>query len=385
MSFTTCSRSPRKWRRASTALCGLTVACASLLLSPAALAQTPHGVKTFVSYSLWQLSPSHAWVAGATFSDGLLVVQTQGATGTGPVLTAYRESTGTVAWSLSLGETEVPKWINGSLFVDNWGLLELSRYDPATGARMWTSDPIEIPGVGSDVRQSSTLFPRAESRQFAEIFVGKLYVSVDNVLLYGSNGVTRLSFPSEDTIQMVAGDFLVTSPSSTSLDQFSNGRLRVLWHNDGYYLCPVPTNTLFTVTSAGLSVASLSTGRPVGEKVKTSGASSVGVTTQGIVLENGTHHYVFLGSDGDIVRGPAVPSVGTLYISGGILWSYVSPNGYSKGDSDVRAFSPQSFVSLGMLVTTSVQVSLEGNDAEVASDGQYAAIFTAPIVYVFRL
>jgi hypothetical protein len=38
-----------------------------------------------------------------------------------------------------------------------------------------------------------------------------------------------------------------------------------------------------------------------------------------------------------------------------------------------------------MLVTTSVQVSLEGNDAEVASDGQYAAIFTAPIVYVFRL
>jgi hypothetical protein len=373
---------PQRHLRVPILLCSLSLslALAALLLSPASLAQSGHEAKPFVSYSLWQLSPSNGGVWEATFSHGLLVVQTQGATGTGPVLTAYRESTGTVAWSLSLGETELPEWVNGSLFVDNWGLLELSRYDPATGVRTWTSDPIEIPGVGSEALHSSTLLPRARGRVFAEIFVGTLYVSVDNVLLYGSNGVTRLSFPSEDTIQMVKGDFLVTSPSSTSLEQFNNGRLRVLWHNDGSYFCTAPTNTLFTVTSAGLSVASLSTGRPVGEKVKTSGAHSVGATTQGIVLENAAQHYVFLGTQGKVIQGPAVSQVeGTQSISGGILWSY------SNDNPVVHALSPESFAPLGKLVTTSAQFSVEGNDAEVASDGQYAAIFTSPIVYVFRL
>ena len=117
---------PQRHLRVPILLCSLSLslALAALLLSPASLAQSGHEAKPFVSYSLWQLSPSNGGVWEATFSHGLLVVQTQGATGTGPVLTAYRESTGTVAWSLSLGETELPEWVNGSLFVDNWGLLE---------------------------------------------------------------------------------------------------------------------------------------------------------------------------------------------------------------------------------------------------------------------
>jgi hypothetical protein len=81
----------------------------------------------------------------------------------------------------------------------------------------------------------------------------------------------------------------------------------------------------------------------------------------------------------------AGPKIKSPFFSGGILWSYSSPNGYSIGPVYAYAMNAESFKALGRLVTTRSEVSTEGNDSYVPSDGKYAAIVAAPAIYIFKL
>jgi hypothetical protein len=79
------------------------------------------------------------------------------------------------------------------------------------------------------------------------------------------------------------------------------------------------------------------------------------------------------------------PRLLSFQYSGGIVWIYLSPNGYSTGPIYAYAKAPGSFQPLGRLVTTRSQVSVEGNDSLVVSDGRYAAIVAAPVIYLFKV
>ena len=87
-------------------------------------------------------------------------------------------------------------------------------------------------------------------------------------------------------------------------------------------------------------------------------------------------------STSDVRYGPK--SRGFEY-SGGIIWNYRSPNGYSTGPVYAYAMAATSFKPLGRLAVSRSQVHAEGNDSIVVSDGRYAAVVAAPVIYVFKL
>ena len=332
-----------------------------------------------LAYSRWQLSvPGAASNSGlVTFSDGLVVVSVPG--GSRVNVTGYREATGTKVWSRAMPSPPVSG--GNLLLVAGYpvyaaayaaapaGPSAISRIDASTGRVLWTS---RLAGGACTMTASSG------------------YVVCGTTILSASNGATLLVLPAPSQAWAFRNGILVQDGSMLTLDALRAGRLHPLWRRDvsGYTVVPPPPNQLSlsqimvirgvaSVLPGQVALVDAASGR-IGRPAMAAQAAATG---QGLNLLSPAGRLVSVSAT-EVDTGPRSPG---FEDSGGILWSYRSPNGYSTGSVYASAIAPDSFRPLGRLVATRSQVSAEGNDSVIVSDGRYAAIAAAPVIYLFKL
>jgi hypothetical protein len=158
-----------------------------------------------------------------------------------------------------------------------------------------------------------------------------------------------------------------------------------LWQRNiavGYAVWAAPPQIVLSRQDYNSSLARFILLNPVsGATVKSITALGLLTTPDGMDVLSPAGRMLFLSAS----RVKTGPEFSSGFFSGGILWSYRSPNGYSTGPVYANAIDPESFKVLGRLVTTRSEVGAEGNDSYVLSDGKYAAIVAAPVIYVFKL
>lgn len=330
------------------------------------------------AYSRWQLQVSQEASARA-FIGGLLLVSEPA--GSGVHVTAYHEETGMKAWSrdfaqspLAFGNILLAGVDSASLTAYRSGAASgacpraITRINPASGKSMWTSQ-------GSAAGCS----PLTAS--------GK-YVVAGTTILNAASGVTLLQLPADGTAVKQAwafgNDILVQDGSELQLDALRDGRLAPRWHRDISGLTVLPDYPQITLAAQpGDESQRYEVVNPATGAISTSVmATAVFATPGGITAVSPAGQLLSL-SGPSVKPGPKL-RVGISY-SGGMLWQYLSPNGHSTGPVYASAITPGSFHALGRLVTTQSQVSAEGNDSYLISDGRYAAIVASPVIYVFKL
>lgn len=330
------------------------------------------------SYPRWQLQVT-AQVSTddlVRFSDGLVLVSEW----SGPTdqVTAYREATGAKAWSRTFPSAPVAA---GTLLLDLTYPTSLtayhsraasgpcpsaiSRINPATGQTMWTS-----------ALADATCPPLTASGT---------YVISGTTILSAADGAAVHRLPANAQGWAFGNDILVQDGSALSLDTFQAGRLRPLWRRDvaGYAVLPEPPQIVLTGIGSGSGPTRIELLNPAnGSIARSVTATSPIPIADGVDVFSPVGRVTFLSASGTRA-GPDGRDISSY--SGQILWGYRSPNGYSTGPVYAYAMDPDSFKVLGRLVTTRSEVSVEGNDSFVVSDGAYAAIVAAPVIYIFRL
>jgi outer membrane protein assembly factor BamB len=331
------------------------------------------------SYSRWQLRvPDPASAAGlVTFSYGLVLV----AEGSSPAtqVTAYRETTGAQVWSrafpsgpvaagnllLTLTYSTTLTAYHSMAAPSRLCPSAISRINPATGQTVWTSSVVD----------ALCQQPSATAA----------YVVCGSTILSAADGATLQQLPSESQGWAFGSDILVQDGSALSLDKLRAGRLQPLWQRNiavGYTVWAAPPQIVLSRQDYNSSLARFILLNPVsGATVKSITALGLLITPDGVDVLSPAGRMLFLSAS----RVKTGPEFSSVLFSGGILWSYRSPNGYSTGPVYANAIDPESFKVLGRLVTTRSEVGAEGNDSYVLSDGKYAAIVAAPVIYVFKL
>lgn len=332
------------------------------------------------SYSRWQVRvPDQVSTAGSvTFLNGLVLVSETSTSGA--QVTAYREDTGKAVWTNDFASAPVvagnlllaatyPDSLSAYRFKTTSSACPsaVSRINPATGQTLWTS------GVAGT--------------RCGNLTASAIYVVCGGTVLSASDGAVMEQLPTAAEGWAFRRDILVRDGSVLSLEILHAGRLRSLWRRDtaGYVeVVPEPRQIVLVGPESYPDSAA---------KVEllnaTNGALSGSITGTGVMP---TPDGVYAYSPSGKILFCSVAGTRTwrmpkefIYFSGGILWGYRSPNGYSTRSVYAYAMIPDSLRPLGRLVTTPAQVSLEGNDSFVVSDGKYAAIVAAPIIYVFNI
>jgi hypothetical protein len=340
---------------------------------------SPQVARTFSdSYSRWQLQvPSQLGTYDpVTFSDGLVLLSEESSSAT--QVTAYREATGAKVWSRTFPSTPVAA---GNLLLALTYSTALtayysraasaacpsaiSRINPATGQIMWTSS----------LAGTTCSPPTADAT----------YVVSGTTILSAADGATLQQLPTNSRGWAFGSDVLVQDVSALSLDRVQAGRLQPLWRRNivGYTVLPESPQIVLTRRSSGSSPARIELLNPAsGAIAKSITAMDPIPTPDGVDVLSSAGRMIFLSASA-VKTGTNLG--GSFIYSGGILWSYRSPNGYSTGPVYAYAVDSYSFKVLGRLVTTRFEVSAEGNDSYVVSDGKYAAIVAAPVIYIFKL
>jgi hypothetical protein len=340
---------------------------------------SPHATPVFNdSYSRWQLHVSdQVSTAGTvTFSHGLVLVAEE----SNPAIqvTAYQEGSGAQVWSRDLPSSPV---VAGNLLLaltyptpltayharDAAGpcASAISRINPATGKTIWTSS----------LATTACHLPTATSS----------YVVAGSNVLSAANGATLQQLPTESQAWAFGRGILVQDGSALTLDTLQEGHLQPMWRHEvaaGYTVSPETPQIILSKQGLGSGPASFKLMDP------SSGAITKSITALGLLpVPDGVD---VLSKSGRLLfisasRVRTGPKAGFSSFSGGIFWKYRSPNGNSTGPVYAYAMNPESFKILGRLVTSRSEVSAEGNDSFVVSDGAYAAIVAAPVIYIYKL
>jgi hypothetical protein len=331
------------------------------------------------AHSRWQLkTPDGVSTSNSVlFAGGLVLVSTPAVSAV--QVTAYREATGAKVWSRSLGS--VPELAGNILLAFSYSPstvdylaagpcpASISRINVMTGAVLWMS---QVPSAAC-----ASLSGSAPSASGGHIVLGE-------TLLSSSAGTTLMDLPSSGKARAFRDDILIQEGSALALESLQSGRLHAVWRQNiaGYNIYPGTQQIMASRGNPGQPPGTVALINPGNGSIGRSIASSDATPTQrGLDVLTLARHLDFLSTSG-IKQGPK--SNGYLY-AGGILWDYHSPNGYSTGPVYAYATAADSFKPLGKLVTTRSQVSAEGNDSFVASDGRYAAIVADPVIYIFKL
>lgn len=339
-------------------------------------------------HSRWQLQLPTQGSNGseALFIDGLLLVSEPD--GSIVHTTAYHEDTGTKAWSRDFTQTPVDP---GGILLAGTSSTSLSAYRTnAVGAARAACPPAITrinPMDGTDMWTS-----QASGTDCGSITASTAYVIDGTTILDASTGVTieQLSTDGSTRGWAFGSDILVQDGNNLQLDALHDGALQPKWKREtqGYTVAPdYPQIILSATTPADGPRQYWLISSATGANTRSFLAVRAVAVTGGVVAVSRAGQLTFLSGSQDKI-GPTLGGQAANYglsYSDGIIWEYNSPNGYSTGSIYASAADPASFKILGRLVTTQSQVSAEGNDSYVVSDGQYAAIIASPVAYVFKL
>ena len=332
------------------------------------------------SYSRYQIRvPDQGSPAGMVTFLKRLVLVTEDST-SGAQVTAYQEGTGKIAWTKDFPSAPV---VAGNLLLTATYPGSLSAYRfKSTGTACPSAISRINPGTGQTVWTSNVVCTRC-----GNLTASTMYVVCGGTVLSASNGAVMEQLPTAAEGWAFGKDILVQDGSFLSLEMLNEGRFSRLWrHTVSRYVEVVPEPRqivlvgpeLYPNFAAKVELLDPTNGAFVGSITGT----NVMPTPDGVYAYSSSGKVLFCSAIGTKAwRGPREP----INYSGGILWGYRSPNGYSTSSVYAYAMNPDSLKLLGRLVTTPTQVSAEGNDSFVVSDGKYAAIVAAPIIYVFKI
>ncbi|MGC2486346.1 MAG: PQQ-binding-like beta-propeller repeat protein [Acidimicrobiales bacterium] len=343
----------------------------------------------FHSYSSWQLSnPDLDGDNAVYFASGVVITESS----PDLTLTAYKESTGQELWTNTITSTAEAFISNFGVYVEMSDPLEVTRYRPTNGAIEWSTAPL---GSSASLRE-----PKIRSRgslEFASFEVDAQFVAVGNQLLDPLTGVVRTTLASGDSVAGVLGDDVLVSQYSTSSLEYDfgtikNDQLDVKWKRnstDGPDLHIVGDSIFMetgTVDKFELEAVNTRTGSVEGKSVGAHGSCFTDSSSSELDFLTSANHLSSIRGDGQVTQGPKMSTNDACDLAGDVLWVGADLNGYSGGKNEVLSgYSPSNFTRLGTITLTSAQIDMDGNDAEMASDGHYVVYYASPALFVFKL
>jgi hypothetical protein len=379
------------WKRAPRALpvflaAVLAAGCGGVSPERSQATPAPSGAASFGdAYSRWQVKAPGlpAQNNDVQFIGGLLLVsQTDG---TAVRVTAYREATGTEAWSQVYPQEPVVLG-NELLLVSDSAALSayqvgstssqcpsaqaIARLNPASGATLWAA---QVPDAGCGTPTASAA-----------------YVAIGSWIINDSTGVTLKQLPAPALAAAFGDGILVQQGNVLQFDTLHDGSLQPEWHRDvtGYGVAGIaypqillaetgaPADGPFRVEIVNPATGAIS-GSCVAEYPFVAPEGATGASTSG--------HLFFLSPAG-LKTGPATD--GRVLLTGGVLWQFPqSLTGQPTRPVDITAIAPATFQTLGNLVIQPSEVPPAGTDANqyVVSDGQYAAFIGGTTIYVYKM
>jgi hypothetical protein len=344
----------------------------------------PSGAASFGdAYSRWQVEAPGlpAQNNDVQFIGGLLLVsQTDG---TAVRVTAYREATGTEAWSQVYPQEPVVL-ANQLLLVSDPAALSayqtgsapcpsaqaIARLNPASGTTMWTA---QVPDADCGTPTASAA-----------------YVAIGPWIISDSTGVTLKQLPAPALAAAFGDGILVQQGNMLQLDTLHDGSLQPKWHQDiaGYGVILDYPQLALDELGAGNGPVRIESMNPatgtVTGSVTAVSAEYLSMTPEG-VTGTSTSGHLFLLSPSGLRTGPSTD--GRVLLTGGVLWQFPqSLTGQPTRPVDITAIAPATFKTLGNLVIQPSEIPPAGiqYDEYVVSDGQYSAFIAGTTIYVYR-